>query len=125
MSLSDPGGDTGGVHRGHVAPPYSQDFFSPALSLASLRLHARRSARAAACTCVSGGWGHETSSALESISEGQNFSGAHAFRPHRVPALCTLSPASNNVPSLFFTPGPAPGCVRFTSLLANILVPLK
>ena len=35
-------------------PPLSQDLFSPALSLALLRMHARRSARVAGRTCVGG-----------------------------------------------------------------------
>ena len=48
VALADPGG-----HREHV-PPLSQDLFSPALSLALLCMHTRRSARADARMCVGG-----------------------------------------------------------------------
>ena len=43
----------GAGNRGHV-PPLSWDLFSPALSLALLRMPARMSARVAARTCVRG-----------------------------------------------------------------------
>ena len=43
-----------GGHRGHMPPPLSQELFSSALSLALLRMRARRSARAAPRMCVGG-----------------------------------------------------------------------
>ena len=39
---------------GGTCPPLSRDLFSPALSLALLRMHARMSARVTARTCVRG-----------------------------------------------------------------------